>query len=365
MIPDLSRSLLIGFAVAWIAPAPRAQETRPAPVVLGVAPDPSREPLAAERLPMRVAARAVRVAYVGARDAPATVVRSREEARSLAGAVAVLARSRDGDFDALVRDWTDEPDGAAHGGFLGTIRPRKAATALERALFGVRIGGVIGPLDMPEGFIVAQRVPLEELAYEAVLFPWNGADKARPDAPSKEEAQRAASQLVERIAADPAAFAAANPSGVGPIPRGELELGLENALLGSSGAVLGPIETRRGWMVVRRLPVEWVTIDTLLVAFRGARDAPLTQVRTREDSKARAEELLKRARAAGNRFGPIAEQSSDDPADRQRDGRRTFAVGPKSGILARAAARLPFDEWTVVESEYGFHVVRRVALEPD
>jgi parvulin-like peptidyl-prolyl cis-trans isomerase-like protein len=319
------------------------QSSRPA--ALELKPDPSREPLPPLRTPVRVAARSVRIAYSGAVGAGPEVARSREEARLLAAAIAVRARSAEGAIAELAAQWSDDRETAREGGYR-TLLPRKDASALEQALFRVRVGSVVGSLSTPGGFFVAQRVPLEEIAYEAVQI----------------ETLDEANRLAERVRREPALFDALDAQGFGPVPRGSLERTLEEALLRIAvGGIAGPVQTPSGLLLVRRAAVHWVTMDSILVAYRGARGAPLAQVRSREDAEERAAFLLERLRA-GTDASTLARES-DDPADRQRAGRRTFAVGPASGPPATDAARLEIGESRLAESPFGFHVVRRVALE--
>jgi len=107
---------------------------------------------------------------------------------------------------------------------------------------------------------------------------------------------------------------------------------------------------------------ERVAASHVLVAYKGARGAAPTVVRTKEQAKKRAQEVLKKAKGAqATDFAAIAKKYSDDPGS-----------GPKGGELgtfARAAMVKPFsdaafslkpgDVSEIVETDFGFHVIKR------
>ncbi len=382
LLPRTAAALLLAAAGSLAAPSQGvASESAPAlaaemPSVLGLEPDPEREPRPAPLPPTQVAARTIWIAHAESRSAPAGVTRSREQARTRAAAIAIVARSRGADFAELARRWTDDPERRESGGFLGTIRPRKDASALERSLFRTSVGGVLGPLETPEGFIVAQRVPIEFLAYDAIFVGYSDPGATTPFVRSQEDALGRATALLLDLAPDPSRFDARKAEVMqgaeaemrggtyGPVPVGDLAPEIEGAVLALPiGGVGGPVATRGGFLVVRRIEVTHCSGDKLLVRYRGSLQAPLTVVRSREEARERAEALLAAVRTPGADFGAIAAKESDDPADRTRMGRWSFAACEGGNPVALAISRLEIGESTVVESEFGFHVVRRVALE--
>jgi hypothetical protein len=98
----------------------------------------------------------------------------------------------------------------------------------------------------------------------------------------------------------------------------------------------------------------------ILVSYKGARGAAGTVTRTKDQARKRAEEVLKKAKGRGD-FAALAKQYSDDRVSGPRGG--------ELGIFARGAMVKPFSDAAfalrpgelsgVVESDFGFHVIRR------
>jgi peptidyl-prolyl cis-trans isomerase SurA len=96
----------------------------------------------------------------------------------------------------------------------------------------------------------------------------------------------------------------------------------------------------------------------VLIQYKGAERSEAT--RTKEEAKARAEQVLKLARSTGTDFGSLAKYS-DEPAAEARGG--------SLGVFGRGQMTPKFEEVTfglgegqvsdVVETEFGFHVIQR------
>jgi parvulin-like peptidyl-prolyl isomerase len=107
---------------------------------------------------------------------------------------------------------------------------------------------------------------------------------------------------------------------------------------------------------------EKVAASHILVSYKGARGAAPTVVRTKDQAKRRAQEVLKKAKAAGTPdFAALAKKYSDDPGS-----------GPKGGdlgLFTRPSMVKPFSDAAfalrpgglseIVESDFGFHVIKR------
>jgi parvulin-like peptidyl-prolyl isomerase len=107
---------------------------------------------------------------------------------------------------------------------------------------------------------------------------------------------------------------------------------------------------------------EKIAASHILVSYKGARGAAPTVVRTKDQAKKRAQEVLKKAKAHGPPdFAALAKKYSDDPGS-----------GPKGGelgVFTRASMVKPFsdaafalkqgDVSEVIESDFGFHVIKR------
>ena len=107
---------------------------------------------------------------------------------------------------------------------------------------------------------------------------------------------------------------------------------------------------------------EKIAASHILVSYKGARGAAPTVVRTKDQAKRRAQEVLKKAKAAGTPdFAALAKKYSDDPGS-----------GPKGGDLGaftRPSMVKPFSDAAfalkpgglseIIESDFGFHVIKR------
>ncbi len=98
----------------------------------------------------------------------------------------------------------------------------------------------------------------------------------------------------------------------------------------------------------------------ILVAYKGARGAAPAVTRTKDQARKRAEEVLKKAKGRAD-FAALAKQYSDDPGSGPRGGDLgVFARGAMVKPFADAAFALgPGELCGVVESDFGFHVIRR------
>jgi len=98
----------------------------------------------------------------------------------------------------------------------------------------------------------------------------------------------------------------------------------------------------------------------ILVAYKGSRGAAGTVTRTKDQARKRAEEVLKKAKGRAD-FAVLARQYSDDRGSGPRGG--------DLGIFARDDMVKPFSDAAfalrrgevsgIVESDFGFHVIRR------
>jgi peptidyl-prolyl cis-trans isomerase NIMA-interacting 1 len=107
---------------------------------------------------------------------------------------------------------------------------------------------------------------------------------------------------------------------------------------------------------------ERVSASHVLVAYKGARGAAPTVVRTKDQAKKRAQEVQKKAKGAqATDFAALAKKYSDDPGSGPKGGdlgpfNRAQMVKPFSDA---AFALKPGDVSEIVESDFGFHVIKR------
>lgn len=108
-------------------------------------------------------------------------------------------------------------------------------------------------------------------------------------------------------------------------------------------------------------PSETVSASHILVAYQGARRAVPQVTRTKDEARAEANRLLGQARAANADFAALAKAHSDDPGSGPRGGslgsfQRDAMIQPFSDT---AFALSPGQVSDVVETEFGFHIIKR------
>lgn len=105
---------------------------------------------------------------------------------------------------------------------------------------------------------------------------------------------------------------------------------------------------------------EMVAAQHVLVAYKGAKNAPKGVTRSKADAKKRAEEVAEKAKGEGD-FSELVKKYSEDPGAAERMG----SVGKfKRNVMAKAFEDAAFALEVgkvsgVVETEFGFHVIKR------
>jgi NIMA-interacting peptidyl-prolyl cis-trans isomerase 1 len=102
-----------------------------------------------------------------------------------------------------------------------------------------------------------------------------------------------------------------------------------------------------------------IAAQHVLVAWRGSA-AGNAATRTQAEARTRAEDVLRRARA-GEDFGNLAAQFSDEPGHESRRGDLgSFARGAMVPPFERAAFALGVGQISdIVETQFGYHVIKR------
>jgi parvulin-like peptidyl-prolyl isomerase len=106
--------------------------------------------------PKKISAAHILIQYMGSDRAAGSVVRTREQARSVAEKVLERAKSGD-DFSRLAVEFSDEPGAAQRGGSLGRFGHGQMVRAFEDAAFALDVGQVSGIVETPFGFHIIKR----------------------------------------------------------------------------------------------------------------------------------------------------------------------------------------------------------------
>jgi parvulin-like peptidyl-prolyl isomerase len=96
------------------------------------------------------------VQYTGSLRAPATITRTKEEAKKRAEEG--LAKAKKGaDFAKLAGEYSDEPGAAQRGGALGEFGPGQMVKPFSDAAFKLKVGQVSDLVETDFGFHVIKR----------------------------------------------------------------------------------------------------------------------------------------------------------------------------------------------------------------
>lgn len=109
-----------------------------------------------EAPPARIGARHVLIQWMGSERAPKSVVRSREQALSVATEVLRRAKNKE-DFARLAIEFSDEPGAGGRGGSLGRFGHGQMVAAFEAAAFKLQVGEISDIVETPFGFHIIQR----------------------------------------------------------------------------------------------------------------------------------------------------------------------------------------------------------------
>ncbi|WP_437531460.1 thioredoxin domain-containing protein [Sorangium sp. So ce726] len=96
------------------------------------------------------------IMYAGSLRARAHIVRTRDEARALAGQLLVRAQ-QGARFEDLATQYSDDPSGRARGGDLGTFRKGMMVPEFEQAVENLAVGAMSGVVETPFGFHIILR----------------------------------------------------------------------------------------------------------------------------------------------------------------------------------------------------------------
>ena len=241
--------------------------------------DPARSPFGfhiIKRLPCHVTpvraagAQHILIQWHGIKGAPPSVTRGQGEARKLAEEVRALATQPAADWNALVRDYSDDARTNRQDGWLGVAIDGKVVGLLKPvadALFAVAEGECTPVVETDIGYHVARRASSVDTARAShILLPWRGAQRAEASITrTREEARALAERLVGQLRAGEsfAALAADHSSCPSKAQGGDVKWvergsgsfawAFERAVFALPvGGISDPVETEFGWHLIQR-----------------------------------------------------------------------------------------------------------------
>lgn len=214
-----------------------------------------------------------------------------------------------------------------------------------------------------------------------IVVTWQGAEHADPAITrDKAAAKTRVDQLLARVRGGEAfeAVAAADSDAPSSKVRGgvmgtfskdewpPLHAAIADTIFGLKVNELAaqPVEAPYGYVIARRCPVEKAHGAHILIRYTGAKRAPEEMKRTIDEARAIANEVHQKVAAPGADFATLAKQYSEDGSaenggDIGSPGRGRLAVAFEQTLFSLKVG----DISGVVESEYGFHIIQRLADE--
>ncbi len=134
------------------------------------------------------------------------------------------------------------------------------------------------------------------------------------------------------------------------------------------GQVADVVDAPAGLRVVRRVVPEEYSSAHILVMFKGSLIAPVGLKRSKADARKKAEGVLKRVNKGGTRFSVLAARYSDSPSGSLRGGViAPLIAGQIKEVMqpyleALKKTKVGEIHPEVVETGYGFHVIKRLPL---
>ena len=138
-------------------PSASASASASAGVMASAAPPVASSAAAPSAPPDQIAAHHILVAWKGAKNAPASITRSKADAKKRADEAAAKAKEKGADFSALVAQYTDDEGTKGRQGSLGKFAKSKMTPAFADAAFALAVDQVSEPVETPFGYHVIKR----------------------------------------------------------------------------------------------------------------------------------------------------------------------------------------------------------------
>ncbi len=225
----------------------------------------------------------------------------------------------------------------------------------------------------------ATKKPPRRVAAAHIVISYQGAPRAFPGITrTKEEARARAEEALKAARAPEAVFkdvvakftddpnGGANGGMIGIMRRRQLSGPFEalGAALFSmeEGQVSDIVESPFGFHVLTRTKIVEFAASHILIQHEESKRSRSS--RTKEDARKFAEELSAQAKADGADFAALARKHSDGPSAPKGGSLGIFSAGQMVPPFESALRELKVGEVSgVVETQFGFHIIRRDAIE--
>jgi parvulin-like peptidyl-prolyl isomerase len=127
------------------------------------------------------------------------------------------------------------------------------------------------------------------------------------------------------------------------------------------------VNTHYGYYVIMRVEPEEYSSAHILIQYKGAKSAPAASRFTKEEARKKAEEVHEMASKPGANFALLAERYSESPSRKRGGVIRPIIPGqmpPDYDNYVEALRALEVGQVSaVVETPFGFHIIKRLKLE--
>lgn len=217
----------------------------------------------------------------------------------------------------------------------------------------------------------------KEACAKVLVVAWAGAEGAEPNVNRDEAAAQARAEELRVKLASGTAFS--ELAGESDEPKTKLKRGAlgtferdkwpekyaplaEPLFAVQVGEATKPVKLPFGWAVAQRCAVEKIHSAHILVRYKGAKNAEPKIKRDKAAAQKLAEKVLAEVQKPGADFTALAKKYSEDAsAERGGDmgsiGRGMFVPPYEDAAFALTKAG---DTTAVVETDFGFHIIRRV-----
>lgn len=325
------------------------------------------------------------VAYKGAERA--TVTRSKDEARKIAAAILNAVKAEPEKFEAFAQKNSDDKSAAARKGDLGAWPVGAMVPDFELAVRQTEVGKIHPKVvETPFGFHIVRRNSLRTkfVGGTAILLGYK-----TPETPqfsrSKQEAEAKAEEIKKQLNTGNFDALAAKYNDFEkkatywkPFTRYDQNNSEEIMPLFESlkyGEVGGPLDLKGVIGFFKRDKMNLVTAAHLLISWKGATPVPATGPnptiktvsRSKEEARTLANQLAIQLRQNPNQFESLVANNSDDIITMKTGGQLgTWFLGGGLPAFDSVIPKVPEGQVyaTPIETEYGFHILRRMKVPP-